>query len=195
MRPPGCGSPGGPAAAALRPIVARFCRSTATAIPDPPASSVRPAPRDPRPMSGPRPAPGQALDNRRLASRPRPPNPLRWFVLRQFLQTPPDRARRHAGCHRHRGNATITRSKRFRRRDQATAPFVEKRRYRGKPLPDVFNIDPHHNIWYDRAVVNPYLTLSKVDSIISGRVLTISRSTPRNTATLSSPTGTAPPCG
>src|SRR5262249_41451959 len=43
---PECGSPGGPAAAALRPIVARFCRSTATAIPDPPGSSVRPAPRD-----------------------------------------------------------------------------------------------------------------------------------------------------
>ena len=29
----------------------------------------------------------RVLDNRRFASRPRPPNPLRWFVLRQFLQT------------------------------------------------------------------------------------------------------------
>jgi hypothetical protein len=28
-----------------------------------------------------------------------------------------DRARRHAGCHRHHGNATITRGKRLRRRD------------------------------------------------------------------------------
>src|SRR6266404_3927689 len=59
-------------------------------------------------------------------------------VLRQFLQPASDRARRHAGCHRHRGNATITCSKRLRRRDQTTAPFVDKRRYRGKPLPDGF---------------------------------------------------------
>src|SRR5258705_8094293 len=43
-----------------------------------------------------------------LNATPRPPNPLRWFVLRQFLQPSSDRARRHAGCHRHRGNATIT---------------------------------------------------------------------------------------
>jgi hypothetical protein len=100
-------------------------------------------------MSDPPLSRGQALDNRRLASRPRPPDPLRRFVLRQFLQTPPDRARCHAGCHRHRGNATIPRSKRLGRRDQTTAPFVEKRRYRGKPLPDGFNIDHHHNIWYD----------------------------------------------
>ena len=83
-----------------------------------------------------------------------------------------DRARRHAGCHRHRGNATITCSKRLRRRDQTTAPFVEKRRYRRKPLPDGFNIDHHHNIWYDCTVVNPYFTLSKVDSVIFGQALT-----------------------
>ena len=104
---------------------------------------------------------------RRLASGPRTPNPIRWFVLRQFPQTPPDGARRHAGCHRHRGNATITRGKRLRRRDQTTAAFVEKRRYRGKPLPDGLNIDHYYNIWYERKVVNPYTTLSKVDSIIS----------------------------
>src|SRR6202022_2724951 len=107
-----------------------------------------------------------------VASRPRPPNPLRWFVLRQFLQPSSDRARRHAGCHRHRGNATITCSKRLRRRDQTTAPFVEKWRYRRKPLPDGFNIDHHHNIWYDCSVVNPYFTLSKVDSVIFGQALT-----------------------
>src|SRR5215470_4221631 len=89
----------------------------------------------------------------------------------QFLQTPPDRTRRHAGCHRHRGNAAITRSKRLRRRDQTTAPFVEKRRYRGKPLPDGFNIDHHHNIWCEVWVVNSYITLSKVDSLISGQAL------------------------
>src|SRR5262249_30610296 len=90
------------------------------------------------------------LDDRRLAARPRPPTPPRDFVLRQFLQPPSDRARRHAGCHRHRGNATITRSKRLRRRDQTTAPFVEKRRYCRKPLLDGFNIDHHHNILYAR---------------------------------------------
>src|SRR5262249_45950475 len=54
---------------------------------------------------------------------------------------PSDSARPHAGCHRHRGNATITRRKRLRRRDQTTAPFVEKRRYCRKPLLDEFNID------------------------------------------------------
>src|SRR5712671_1498742 len=113
----------------------------------------------------------RVLDNRWLAPRPRPPNPLRWFVLRQFLQPPSDRARRHAGCHRHRGNATITCSKRLRRRDQTTAPFVEKRRYSGKPLPDGFNIDHTTTYGIDRRVVNPYFTLSKVDSVISGQAL------------------------
>src|SRR5215831_8499968 len=96
------------------------------AMPDPRALSVRPAPRDPRPMSDPPLLRGQALDDHRLAPCPRPPHPRRWFVLRQFLQTPPDCARRHASCHRHRGNATITRSKRRRRRE-TTAPFVEIR--------------------------------------------------------------------
>jgi hypothetical protein len=91
----------------------------------------------------------RVLDDRWLASCPRPPNPLRWFVLRQFLQTPSDRAQRHAGCHRHRGNAAITCRKRLRRRDQTTAAFVEKRCYCGKPLSNGFNIDHHHNIWYD----------------------------------------------
>jgi sugar lactone lactonase YvrE len=54
----------------------------------------------------------------------------------------------------------ITRGKRLRRRDQTAAPLVKKRRYRGKPLPDGFNIDHHHNIWYATRVVNPYFTLS-----------------------------------
>ena len=44
----------------------------------------------------------RVLDSCRLASRPRPPNPPRWFFLLQFLQTPSDRARRQAGCQRHR---------------------------------------------------------------------------------------------
>src|SRR5262245_12708722 len=140
------------------------------AMPDPRALSVRPAPRDPRPMSDPPLLRGQALDDHRLAPCPRPPHPRRWFVLRQFLQTPPDCARRHASCHRHRGNATITRSKRRRRRE-TTAPLVEIRRYRGKPLSDRFNIDHHHNIWYANSVVNPYSTLSKVDSKFPDRSL------------------------
>jgi hypothetical protein len=109
----------------------------------------------------------RVLNNRGLASRPGPPNPSRRLVLCQFRETPPDRARRHAGCHRHRGNATITGGKRLGRRDQPTAPFVEKRRYREKPLSDGFNIDHRHNIWYEETVVNPYSILSKVDSLIS----------------------------
>src|SRR5205814_2151133 len=58
--------------------------------------------------------------------------------------------------------------------DQTTAPFIEKRGHRRKPLPDGFDIDHHYNIWYPNQVVNPYITLSKVDSIISGRALSIS---------------------
>src|SRR5207244_135439 len=113
----------------------------------------------------------RVLEKRRLASRPRPPNPFRGFVLRQFLQTPPDRARRQAGGQRNRGNPPITGSKCLRRRDQTTAAFVEERRHRRKSVSDGFNIDHHHNIWYDKPVVNQYLTLSKVDSIISGQAL------------------------
>jgi hypothetical protein len=78
------------------------------------------------------------------------------LVLGQFRQTPPDRARRHAGCHRHRGNATITRSKRLGRRDQTAAALVEKRRHRRKPLPDGVDIDHHNNIWYESQVANTY---------------------------------------
>ena len=32
-------------------------------------------------------------------------------------------------------------------------------------------IDHYHNMWYARRVVNPYYTLSKVDSLISGQAL------------------------
>src|SRR5213079_2176997 len=81
------------------------------------------------------------------------------------------RAWGHASGHRDRCNPTITHSRCLRRRDQPTSAFVEKRRYCGKPLSDGFNIDHHHNIWCGNSVVNPYLTLSKVDSIISGRAL------------------------
>src|SRR5205814_9811859 len=59
--------------------------------------------------------------------------------------------------------------------DQTTAPFIEKRGHRRKPLPDGFDIDHHYNIWYPNQVVNPYITLSKVDSIISGRALSAER--------------------
>src|SRR5438445_592290 len=143
------------------------------ALADPRASSVRPTLRDPGAGAGPQLSRGQALGNRRLAPRPWPANPLRRLILRQFLQTAPDRARRHADCRRHRGNATISRSNRLGRSDQTTATFIQKRRHRGKPLSDGFNIDHHHKIWYDKVVVNPYLTLSKVDSLISGRALSM----------------------
>ena len=35
-------------------------------------------------------------------------------------------------------------------------PLVEKRRYRGKPLPDGVDIDHHNNIWYESQVANTY---------------------------------------
>ena len=88
-------------------------------------------------------------------------------VLRQFLQTPPNRARRQTGCRRHRGDAAITCGKGLRRRDQTPAAFVEKRRYRGKSLSNGSNIDHHTNIWYEQMVVKQFPTLSEVDSPIS----------------------------
>src|SRR6516225_8599833 len=111
------------------------------------------------------------LGNRRFASGSRPPDPLRGLVPRQFLQTPPDRARRNPGCHRDRRDPAITRGERLGRRDQTAAPFIEKRGHRRKPLSDGSDIDHYHNIWYSNEVVNPCLTLSKLDSIIFGRAL------------------------
>src|SRR6202030_1064945 len=108
---------------------------------------------------------------RRLAPRSRPPNPFRRLILRQFLQAPPDRARRNPSRHRNRCDPTITRGESLRRRDQTTAAFIEKRGHRRKPLSDGFDIDHPHNIWYSNLVVNRYLTLPKVDSIICGRAL------------------------
>src|SRR4029077_13995205 len=70
-----------------------------------------------------------------------------------------------------RANAPISRGKCLRRGDHTTAPFIKKRRHCQKPLSDGLDIDHHHHIWYDHWVVNPCLTLSKVDSLISGRTL------------------------
>src|SRR6266446_9575626 len=113
----------------------------------------------------------RVFGDRSLASRSRPPNPFGRLVLRQFLQTAPDRARRNSGGQRHRRDPAITRGEGLRRRDQTTAPFIEKRGDRREPLSDGFDIDHHHNIWCSTLVVNQYPTLSKVDSIISGRAL------------------------
>src|SRR5437868_2979486 len=41
----------------------------------------------------------------------------------------------------------------------------------GKIAPGWVQLDHHHNIWSDEMVVNPYFTLSKADSVISGQVL------------------------
>jgi hypothetical protein len=97
------------------------------------------------------------LGDRSLASRARSPNPLRRarpresrrLVLRQFFQAPPDRARRNPGRHRDRRDPAITRGECLRRRDQTTAPFIEKRGHRRKPLSDGFDIDHNHHIWYE----------------------------------------------
>src|SRR5436190_449258 len=115
----------------------------------------------------------RVLQNCRLASRSRSPNPLGRLVLRQFLEAPPDRARRNPSRQRDCRDPAITRSEGLGRRDQTTAPFIEKRGHRRKPLPDGFDIDHHYNIWYPNQVVNPYITLSKDDSIISGRALSV----------------------
>src|SRR5207302_10556370 len=90
-----------------------------------------------------------------------------------LLGPPPDGARRHAGRHRHRGNATISRGKCLRRRDQTTAPFIKKRRHCQKSLSNGLDIDHNHHIWYEKTVVNSIFTLSEVDSIISGRALRV----------------------
>ena len=72
----------------------------------------------------------------------------RGLVLRQFLQAPPDRARRNPGRYRDRRDPPITRGERLGRRHQTTAPFIEKRGYCRKSLSDGFDIDHHYNIWY-----------------------------------------------
>src|ERR1700736_4820215 len=113
------------------------------------------------------------LGDRSPASSSRPPNALRGLVRRQSLRAPPEGARRNPGPHRDRRNPAITRGKRLRCRNQTPAAFIEKGRHRRKPLSNGFDIDHHHNIWYGKSVVNPYLTLSKVDSIISGRALSL----------------------
>ena len=113
----------------------------------------------------------RVLGDRCLAPSSRASNPLGRLVLRQFLQTPPDRARRNPGRRRNRRDPAITRGECLRRCDQTTAPFIEKGSHRRKPLSDRFDIDHHHNIRYSNLVVNPYLTLPEVDSIICGRAL------------------------
>src|SRR5271166_6000545 len=120
----------------------------------------------------------RVLGNRRLATRSRPANPFRRLILRQFLEAPPDRARRNPSRHGDRCDPTITRGEGLRRRDQTTAPFIEKRGHCRKPLSDGFDIDHPHNIWYSNLVVNPHITLSKVDSIICGRALSLLRLSP-----------------
>jgi hypothetical protein len=88
----------------------------------------------------------RVLGDRSLASSSRSPNSLGGLVLRQFLQTPPDRARRNPGRHRHCRDPPVTRGERLGRCDQTTTPFIEKRGHRRKPLSDGFDIDHRYNI-------------------------------------------------
>src|SRR5205823_11849128 len=83
----------------------------------------------------------------------------------------PDRARGNPARHRDRRDPSITRGERLCRRDQTTTPFIEKGGHCRKPLSDRIDIDHHYDIWYPNQVVNPYLTLSTVDSTISGQAL------------------------
>ena len=75
------------------------------------------------------------------------PQILRRVKLRQTLA---DRVLRQPACPSDRRDPAITRGEGLRRRDQTTAPFIEKRGHRRKPLPDGFDIDHHHNIWYPK---------------------------------------------
>ena len=54
-------------------------------------------------------------------------------------------------------------------------PVHREKGHRRKSLSDGIDIDHPHNIWYSNLVVNPYITLSKVDSIIYGRALSRQR--------------------
>jgi hypothetical protein len=77
-----------------------------------------------------------------------PLSPFRRLILRQLLQTPPDRARRNPGRYRDRRDPAVTRGECLRRCDHTTAPFIEKGGHRRKPLSDRFDIDNHHSIQY-----------------------------------------------
>ena len=107
--------------AVLRPVVARFCRSSATANQGRRGSSVRPAPRGPTSASGSRFREGRLLAIAGL--RPAPGRRTRpgASVSPNSFRPPPDRARRHPGGGSHCGSATIARGIRLRRRDQTTA--------------------------------------------------------------------------
>jgi hypothetical protein len=59
----------------------------------------------------------RVLNDRSLASSSRSSNPLGRLVLRQFLQAPPDRARRNSSRHRDRRDPPITRGERLCRCD------------------------------------------------------------------------------
>ena len=88
----------------------------------------------------------RVLEDRSLAPSSRSPDPLGRLVLRQFLQTAPDRARCNPGRHRDRRDPSITRGERLCRRDQTATPFIEKGSHCRKPLSDGFDIDHHYNI-------------------------------------------------
>ena len=87
-----------------------------------------------------------------------------------FFRARPIVLERDPGCHRNRCNPTVARGERLGRRDQTAAPFIEKRGHRRKPLSDGSDIDHYHNMAF-KLGVNPYITPSKVDSIIDERAL------------------------
>ena len=97
------------------------------------------------------------LHHRRLAPAARAPNPIQigWLRRRQLSQSPPDRARRNAGCRRYRSDPAIAGRRRFGRRYQPPSAFVEKRRDCRKSLPDRFDINHPHKIWGSCAPENP----------------------------------------
>ncbi len=100
-----------------------------------------------------------SLQNRWFAPRPRPPNPRRRLILRQVLQTPPDRARRlpvaiatAAMPPYPAANASAAATRRRPRSSRKGATV--KNRYR------MGSTSITATIWYDKTVVNPIFTLS-----------------------------------
>src|SRR5205807_7213976 len=114
----------------------------------------------------------RVLGNRRFAPRSRPPNPFRRLLLRQFLQTPPDRARRNSGRRRNRRDPTITRGECLRRCDQTTPRSSRKgATAENRSLMGSISITP--TTYGIQSGCKSHILLSKVDSIICGRALSI----------------------
>jgi hypothetical protein len=96
---------------------------------------------------------------------------------RRYLATAPGRAaaRRPSGAALlHRDQPLRSRRRQRSRLDPLAS--AKGRNHRAWSSGYGFNIDHHQKIWCDHTVLNLYLTLSKVDSMISGQALSLTES-------------------